>query len=65
MFPPLAWSHLPSRRSFLRCSYIHVLDVTTNITRVEVGPATFIKQDNEKVIEGTSSDAVSSRAILC
>jgi len=33
-------------------TYIHVLDVTTNITRVEVGPNTFIKQDNEKVIEG-------------
>lgn len=33
-------------------SYIHVLDVTTNITRVEIGPQTFIKQDNEKVIEG-------------
>lgn len=36
-------------------SYIHVLDVTTNITRVEVGPATFIKQDNEKVIEGPTA----------
>ncbi|CAF2526499.1 unnamed protein product [Rotaria sp. Silwood2] len=32
--------------------YIHVLDQNTNITRLEVGPKTFIKQDNETVIIG-------------
>eukprot|EP00039_Didymoeca_costata_P027759 m.19130 g.19130 ORF g.19130 m.19130 type:complete len:865 (-) comp6493_c0_seq1:72-2666(-) len=33
-------------------TYIHVLDVTTNITRVETGPLTYIRQDNEKVVLG-------------
>lgn len=28
--------------------YIHVLDQNTNVTRVEAGPLTFIRQDNEK-----------------
>ncbi|KXJ05071.1 Major vault protein, partial [Exaiptasia diaphana] len=28
--------------------YIHVLDQNTNVTKVEVGPKTFIRQDNEK-----------------
>lgn len=32
--------------------YIHVLDATTNITRLESGPKTYIKQDNEKVVFG-------------
>ncbi len=27
--------------------YIHVLDMTANITRIEIGPKTYIKQDNE------------------
>lgn len=30
--------------------YIHVLDQNTNVTKVEVGPKTFIRQDNEKVM---------------
>lgn len=30
--------------------YLHVLDQTTNVTRVEVGPQTFIRKDNERVI---------------
>ncbi|XP_047427484.1 major vault protein-like isoform X3 [Mugil cephalus] len=30
--------------------YIHVLDQNTNITRVEVGPLTYIRQDNERVL---------------
>merc|ERR1712061_495832 len=30
--------------------YIHVLDQTSNVTRVELGPNTFIRKDNEKVI---------------
>ena len=32
--------------------YLHVLDQNTNMTRVELGPKTFIRQDNEKVIVG-------------
>ncbi|CAF1087677.1 unnamed protein product [Rotaria sp. Silwood1] len=32
--------------------YIHVLDQNTNVTRLEIGPKTFIKQDNETVIVG-------------
>ena len=30
--------------------YIHVLDQTTNVTRVEIGPQTFVRKDNEKVL---------------
>nr|XP_057905567.1 major vault protein isoform X2 [Doryrhamphus excisus] len=30
--------------------YIHVLDQNTNIARVEIGPLTFIRQDNERVL---------------
>lgn len=29
--------------------YIHVLDQNTNVTRIEIGPQTFIRQDNQKV----------------
>jgi len=32
--------------------YIHVLDNNTNVTRVEVGPQTFTRQEHEKVIFG-------------
>ncbi|CAF2227630.1 unnamed protein product [Rotaria magnacalcarata] len=32
--------------------YIHVLDQNTNVTRLEIGPKTFIKQDNETVTIG-------------
>nr|ACO09787.1 Major vault protein [Osmerus mordax] len=33
--------------------YIHVLDQNTNIARVEIGPLTYIRQDNERlVVEG-------------
>jgi len=32
--------------------YIHILDQNTNVTRVEVGPKTYIRQDNEKVVYG-------------
>jgi len=31
---------------------IHVLDNNTNVTRVEVGPQTFTRQDHEKVVAG-------------
>lgn len=30
--------------------YIHVLDQNTNIARVELGPLTYIRQDNERVL---------------
>jgi major vault protein len=29
--------------------YLHVLDQTTNVTRLEIGPLTFVKKDNELV----------------
>lgn len=32
--------------------YIHVLDQTSNITKVQIGPKTYIKQENEVVILG-------------
>ncbi|XP_055949872.1 major vault protein-like isoform X2 [Argiope bruennichi] len=32
--------------------YMHVLDQTTNITRVEIGPKTYIRQENERVLLG-------------
>ncbi len=32
--------------------YIHVLDQNTNVTRLESGPKTFIKQENETVTMG-------------
>lgn len=32
--------------------YIHVLDQNSNITRLEVGPKTFVKLDNETVTYG-------------
>ena len=32
--------------------YLHVFDQTTNVTKVELGPKTFIRQDNEKVVFG-------------
>jgi major vault protein len=35
--------------------YIHVLDNNTNVTRLLIGPQTFIRQDHEKVIYGPES----------
>jgi len=32
--------------------YIHVLDNNTNVTRVELGPQTFTRQDHEKMVSG-------------
>lgn len=32
--------------------YLHVLDQNTNVSRLEVGPKTFVKQDHEKVLLG-------------
>jgi len=28
--------------------YIHVLDQNTNVTRLEIGPKIYIRQDNER-----------------
>lgn len=28
--------------------YVHVLDLNSNVTRVEVGPHTYIRQDHER-----------------
>lgn len=30
--------------------YIHVLDQNSNVSRVEVGPKTYIRQDNERIL---------------
>lgn len=32
--------------------YLHVLDQTTNVTRLETGPQTFVRKDNEVVVLG-------------
>lgn len=32
--------------------YIHVLNQTTNVSSVEIGPQTFVRQDNQRVILG-------------
>ncbi|PAA65947.1 hypothetical protein BOX15_Mlig027053g1 [Macrostomum lignano] len=32
--------------------YLHVLDQNSNVTRIETGPHTFVRQDNERVILG-------------
>jgi len=32
--------------------YIHVLDNNTNVTRIEIGPQTFTRQEHEKVVFG-------------
>jgi len=32
--------------------YLHVLDQTSNVTRIELGPITFVRKDNEQVILG-------------
>ncbi len=28
--------------------YLHVLDQNTNVSRLEIGPKTYIRQDNER-----------------
>ncbi|KAK6190922.1 hypothetical protein SNE40_002687 [Patella caerulea] len=32
--------------------YIHVLDQNTNVTRLTIGPQTYIRQDNERIVYG-------------
>uniref|UniRef100_A0A8C5QM58 Major vault protein n=1 Tax=Leptobrachium leishanense TaxID=445787 RepID=A0A8C5QM58_9ANUR len=42
-----------SEESIIRIApyhYIHVLDQNSNISRVEIGPKTYIRQDNERVL---------------
>ena len=34
--------------------YVHVLDQTSNVTRVEIGPQTFVRKDNERVLMGAT-----------
>lgn len=44
-------SEVPMDVSIIRIPphhYIHVLDQNTNIARVEIGPLTYIRQDNER-----------------
>jgi len=31
--------------------YIHVLDQNTNVTRLEIGPKIYIRQDNERSVD--------------
>jgi len=38
--------------------YIHVLDRNTNVTRLEIGPQTFIRQDHEKFVTGNNPVAM-------
>ena len=42
--------------------YIHVLDQNSNVTKLVVGPQTFIRQDNEKV---TFDAAMIERVSVC
>lgn len=30
--------------------YIHILDQNTNVTRIDIGPKTYIRQDNERLV---------------
>ena len=32
--------------------YIHVLDNNSNVSRLEVGPATYIRKEHEKIVAG-------------
>lgn len=38
--------------------YLHVLDQNTNVTRLEIGPKTFVRQDHEKVIVGPAKNVI-------
>jgi hypothetical protein len=31
--------------------YVHVLDQNTNVTRLEIGPQNYIRQDNERSVK--------------
>ena len=45
----LTWTNSSVVRVFPH-HYIYVRDLTTNVTRLEVGPQTFVRKDNEQVI---------------
>lgn len=49
--------------NFLRLepyTYIHVQDTNSNVTRLEIGPQLYIRQENEKIVSGkTPKDMVS------
>ena len=43
--------------------YLHVLDQSTNVTRLEIGPITFVRKDNEQVNMNMNSFQVSKLKI--
>ena len=61
----LNWSNSSVVRVFPH-HYIYVRDLTTNVTRLEVGPQTFVRKDNEQVSTCTHllSKQVSSKHLL-
>jgi len=38
--------------------YLHVLDQNSNVTRLEIGPRTFVRQDHEKVLVGPAKNII-------
>uniref|UniRef100_A0A674PNU6 Major vault protein n=1 Tax=Takifugu rubripes TaxID=31033 RepID=A0A674PNU6_TAKRU len=59
-------SDVPTEVSIIRIPphhYIHVLDQNTNIARIEVGPLTYIRQDNER--SGGSAPGPSLGHVTC
>ena len=38
--------------------YLHVLDQNSNVTRLEIGPKTFVRQDHEKVLVGPAKNII-------
>ena len=46
----VSWSNEAVVRVFPQ-HYIYVRDLTTNVTRLEVGPQTFVRKDNEQVTD--------------
>ncbi|XP_013774778.1 major vault protein-like isoform X1 [Limulus polyphemus] len=62
---PLSYAKMAGTKQDLKCQsdddsiyhippyyYLHVLDQTTNVTRVEVGPQNYIRKNNERIIFG-------------
>ena len=45
--------------------YLHVLDQNLNVTRVELGPKTFVRQDHEKVLLGPNKMVVVPPKYYC
>ena len=41
--------------------YIHVLDQNTNVTRLEIGPKIYIRQDNERSVAWKQLSVVQGR----